>query len=97
MKMIRNGRVSTSLVNSFLLLGLKIGAHRRIIDTWSALPRKESLPLLNQTERLMGDMAKYGEPRYAVGLEIFHQLHCLVWLSTRRTAVQMLIFHDRTW
>lgn len=40
----------------------------------SAIPREQAALLPNQTERVPGD----GPPRYAVGLDIFHQLHCLV-------------------
>lgn len=34
--------------------------------------------LVNHTARPIGDVEYYGEPRYAVGLDVFHQIHCLV-------------------
>lgn len=48
------------------------------IDIWQALPRDQIAPLLNHTERITEDIEHYGEPRYLVGLDVFHQLHCVV-------------------
>jgi len=39
----------------------------------SAVPREQAALLRNQTERVPGE----GEARYVVGLDVFHQIHCL--------------------
>lgn len=48
-------------------------------DYWQALPRsmvKDTL--VNRTARPPGDEEYYGEPRYVIGLDVFHKIHCLV-------------------
>lgn len=40
----------------------------------SNVPREQAALLANKTDRAPGN----GEPKYVVGLDIFHQLHCLV-------------------
>ena len=32
---------------------------------------------MNHTERVPKDLELYGEPRYVLDLDVFHQLHCL--------------------
>lgn len=45
---------------------------------WQALPRSAiEENFVNHTSRPIGDIEEYGEPRYAVSLDVFHQLHCL--------------------
>jgi len=62
----------------------------------SAVPREQAALLANQTERLPGG----GEPRYVVGLDVFHQLHCLVRDSSHTSTIKADWFSDwslRTW
>lgn len=40
----------------------------------SAIPEEQAAHLSNETMRVPGP----GHPRYLVGLDVFHQLHCLV-------------------
>ncbi|KAF7978950.1 hypothetical protein HWV62_44175 [Athelia sp. TMB] len=44
--------------------------HRYVI---SAIPEEQAVHLSNETMRVPGP----GHPRYIVGLDVFHQLHCL--------------------
>lgn len=49
------------------------------IDVMSAIPETQAKLLSNKTMRVPGP----GHPRYVVGLDVFHQLHCLVSISKR--------------
>ncbi|KAF8303389.1 hypothetical protein DL93DRAFT_2090270 [Clavulina sp. PMI_390] len=62
--------------------------------TWAGLPRKMIEALPNRTERIQNDVERLGEPRYLIDLDVFHQLHCLVSLSTKHLRFSDLVGYD---
>lgn len=52
----------------------------------SAIPGGQAMKLKNSTERVPG----LGQPRFLVGIDVFHQLHCLV-SNSEGLAATMLV------